>query len=465
MNRVIITCLLSVLIWATLSAFDIVPPLVSYQGQVTDTQGNPVDATVDITFTIYANPNGTTPVWTETQTGVVVKEGLFTVLLGSVQPLRDTVFTAVGRYLGVRIGNDAEGLPLQRIVTVPFAHHVTTIGGAKGGPILGDVDATDTVSARVLQSGSSTTDGSLRILGNSSVGSFLLASEATTGGANLQLFDEDGTVTHSLQKDVSTGGGGYLSVARNGAGTSGFVVDGNSSSTEDTKVSILGGDRSMVFNTSVSGNSSVQLPSGSVDAVELSNEPGVAWNTQTSTNTYLPTGFVITMLTESIDCPSSGYVLVLGSAGLYIAHAAGSTDFVKLAVSSVDGVISNDQDFLESVDDAFPASGNRFVTTVHGLFPVSAGINTFYFLGNKTAGSGTAYVYDIQLTAVFIPTWYGSTPPATQAITDTLKQQIDALVASRVKEETQALKEQFQRELESIRSEWQAQSEKASGKD
>lgn len=465
MNRVMIFCLLSVLIGATTFAFDIVPPLVSYQGQITDAGGNPVDTIVDITFTIYANPNGTAPVWTETQTGVAINTGQFSVLLGSVQPLRDSVFTEVGRYLGVRIGNAAEGLPLQRIVTVPYAHHVTTISGAKGGSVLGDVDATDTVSARALRSGSSTTDGSLRMLGNSTTGPFLLVAEATTGGANLQLFDEDGSVTHSLQKDISVGGGGYFTVARNGAGTSGFVVDGNSSSTEDTKVSILGADRSMVFNTSVSGSSSVQLPSSSVDASELSNEPGVAWTTQSTTFTSLPTGFVIRMLTESIDCPSSGYVLVLGTAGLYIDHIAGSTDFVKLAVSNVDGVISNDQDFLQSVDDAFPASGNRFVVSVHGLFPVSAGLNSFYFLGNKTAGSGTASVYDMQLTAVFIPTWYGSTPPATQAISDTLKLQIDALVANRVKAETQALKEQFQRELESIRSEWQAQSEKAARKD
>ena len=43
--------------------------------------------------------------------------------------------------------------------------------------------------------------------------------------------------------------------------------------------------------------------------------------------------------------------------------------------------------------------------TVHGLFSVGSGANTFYFLADEGGGSFTAY--DMQLSIMFFPTAYG----------------------------------------------------------
>ena len=59
------------------------PQLINYQAFLTDSGpgNNPVNGTFDITFTIYDNSTGGNIIWTETQTGVVVEVGNFSVLL------------------------------------------------------------------------------------------------------------------------------------------------------------------------------------------------------------------------------------------------------------------------------------------------------------------------------------------------------------------------------------------------
>jgi hypothetical protein len=101
-----------------------VPTLMSYQGKLTSASGGCVNDTVQMTFTIYADSFGTTSEWTETQTEVVVREGVFSVLLGSVNhiPGGDTVFDGSIKYLGVQVESDPEMEPLKPMVSVAYAH-------------------------------------------------------------------------------------------------------------------------------------------------------------------------------------------------------------------------------------------------------------------------------------------------------------------------------------------------------
>ncbi|MEO0070649.1 MAG: tail fiber domain-containing protein [candidate division WOR-3 bacterium] len=64
-----------------------IPKILSYQGKLTDASGNPVpDTTHQITFRLYTQETGGTPFWSETQV-VTPKNGLFSVLLGSITPI------------------------------------------------------------------------------------------------------------------------------------------------------------------------------------------------------------------------------------------------------------------------------------------------------------------------------------------------------------------------------------------
>jgi hypothetical protein len=102
-------------------SFAQVPQLINYQGKLTKTNGAPLDTTISMIFSIYADSNGTTLKWAETQGGVKVEKGIFSVLLGSVNPIPDTVFNGTLRYLGVKVGGDPEITPRKPMVSVPYA--------------------------------------------------------------------------------------------------------------------------------------------------------------------------------------------------------------------------------------------------------------------------------------------------------------------------------------------------------
>ena len=76
------------------------PEAVSFQGRLTNPVGVPIDSTVDITFTLY---DGSDPIWTETQVGVVVDEGIVNTVLGTESDL-DTLAFDRPFELGVSIG-------------------------------------------------------------------------------------------------------------------------------------------------------------------------------------------------------------------------------------------------------------------------------------------------------------------------------------------------------------------------
>jgi hypothetical protein len=98
--------------------------LLSYQGYLTDTSGEPLHGDVDITFRLYSASSGGMALWTEAHTGqnaVPVTDGLFNVMLGSLTPIPDDVWSSGARYLGIQIGDDAEMTPRETIGSVPAA--------------------------------------------------------------------------------------------------------------------------------------------------------------------------------------------------------------------------------------------------------------------------------------------------------------------------------------------------------
>jgi hypothetical protein len=112
-----------------------VPRTLNYQGHLTYPRtGLPVDAPASapltITFRLYATPTGGLPLYTETH-AVVVRNGAFNVVLGSLAPL-SLPFDAQ-YYLGITVGSDNEMTPRQALAASPYAMTATNATNASSG--------------------------------------------------------------------------------------------------------------------------------------------------------------------------------------------------------------------------------------------------------------------------------------------------------------------------------------------
>lgn len=124
----------SILIFAfSILSYGAVPQMINYQGKITTPGGALVDTTVQMIFTIYDDSTGGNVLWTETQDSVVVQKGVFSVLLGSEGSIPDSAFTGEVRYLGVKVGADAEMSPRKVIASVAYAFRAGTADGGSGG--------------------------------------------------------------------------------------------------------------------------------------------------------------------------------------------------------------------------------------------------------------------------------------------------------------------------------------------
>lgn len=115
--------------YSTLFAAD-PPRIVSYQGRVTDSGGQPIDTTADIIFAIFTDSIGGVQLWKETHFGVTVQNGLFEVLLGTSQYLTDEVLDGSTRWLGMAIDSDDLLTPLTPITSSAYAIRAEQAGYA-----------------------------------------------------------------------------------------------------------------------------------------------------------------------------------------------------------------------------------------------------------------------------------------------------------------------------------------------
>jgi len=95
---------------------------INYQGYLTDSGGIPVTDTLDIVVRLYAVDSGGTALWTETHNGVLLSDGLFSLLLGSVAALDQELFVDnENLWIGVTVGSDEEMTPREQLSSAPFA--------------------------------------------------------------------------------------------------------------------------------------------------------------------------------------------------------------------------------------------------------------------------------------------------------------------------------------------------------
>jgi hypothetical protein len=92
----------------THSALCASPQIINYQGKLTDSSGQDLNGTYDLTFSLYTASTGGTSVWSEAHSSVTVTNGFFNVLLGSVNTnTLAAIFQANSTlYMEIKVGTE-----------------------------------------------------------------------------------------------------------------------------------------------------------------------------------------------------------------------------------------------------------------------------------------------------------------------------------------------------------------------
>ncbi len=109
-----------------------IPRMLSYQGKLTDTLGQPVpNGNYQLTFRLYTQPSGGSAIWTEAQT-IPVVTGLFSALLGAVTPI-SSVPDGGALYLSLQVAINPELTPRLRIASSAYSYKADTANYALAG--------------------------------------------------------------------------------------------------------------------------------------------------------------------------------------------------------------------------------------------------------------------------------------------------------------------------------------------
>jgi hypothetical protein len=120
-----------------------IPHLINYQGDLTDPNGEPIsDPYLPVVLTFYDAAVGGSNLFSESH-NVDVNDGLFTLLIGSQSGpggIPEAVFAGEDVYLGIRVGDDSEMTPRQRVTSAAFAYRAEKADDAE---LLGGLASSD----------------------------------------------------------------------------------------------------------------------------------------------------------------------------------------------------------------------------------------------------------------------------------------------------------------------------------
>jgi hypothetical protein len=204
-----------------------VPKLINFQGILKDGSGNPVaNGAYSVTFTIYDDPSAGNVLWAETSS-VSTTSGLFTVLLGSLNPVPDSAFQDTTRYLGVKVGADPEMTPRQQLVSLSYAYRVSSVDGASGGTITSKVSIgpghTNTGTDAFVAGANNRARGAYSVVSGGG-GTFFGAADSNSAlGNHCTIGGGRGNTASDLQATV--GGGAYNNASANASTIGGGALN------------------------------------------------------------------------------------------------------------------------------------------------------------------------------------------------------------------------------------------------
>jgi hypothetical protein len=448
------------------------PNLVSYQGLLTLTSGTPVaNGSYDIKFELYNVPSGGSALWTETQSGVPVHSGTFTVSLGSVVVLpgifNQPLYVQVTALTGPSVSSPTlfprtllTSVPYSLSLHLPFTGSSSqpasspslAIGNSGAGiGIIGSHDSTAGTDPGVMGKTNTTAGNAYAVEGvvtSSSPGSYSTAVRGINNGTS-----GSGIGVYGSQNGSGWGVYGYTpnGISVYGASPSGLGVYGTSNS----NYGVYGASTSSVGTygyshlsagtvgysdsawglygwspygygilsdgkfavTGASGDSSVQLPDNAIDSREILDEPGIAAR-------YMNGFFTITALQQNlmvdsvtITVPSSGKIIVQSSGYCNVqGHVYGVADNMALNLSDIttDGIWQSGVSSFVVVD-SMPNNfyyRSPFACTRIFNAPAAGAYKYYLYVWEYSGTLSASYVAYTTLLATYYPTAYGTTPVA-----------------------------------------------------
>lgn len=98
-----------------------IPRTISYQGVLTDNQGNPKpDASYSFTFLLYDSQTASPALWSETKS-LQTRRGLFYTVLGDQNSFGSSLSFGKQYWLGIKVGNDPELSPRIALTSVGYS--------------------------------------------------------------------------------------------------------------------------------------------------------------------------------------------------------------------------------------------------------------------------------------------------------------------------------------------------------
>lgn len=132
-----------------------VPRLLHYDGRLIN-EGFPAEGTFEVTFALYSEPEGGDPVWTEAHE-LEVDDGIFNVLLGSINPLPPSVPDDHDElYLAMRVDDSPEMTPRLVLASTTYALRAGLADGVRDQSIETAALADGAVSNAKLAAGAVT---------------------------------------------------------------------------------------------------------------------------------------------------------------------------------------------------------------------------------------------------------------------------------------------------------------------
>ncbi|MBD3218820.1 MAG: hypothetical protein GF310_11115 [candidate division Zixibacteria bacterium] len=444
-----------------------VPHFFSYQGRLTDSLGNPLNATVELDFRIYADEYGNTMLWKEVHPSVQVINGLFDVFLGSGKALPDSIFDGSVLWLGIMVDDGPTLEPLTPFIASPYSFrsiHADTAEYAMNAP--GGVDSWSQNGSYVLLADNDDSVGigvlgpveKLHVGGNLQIGAY---GDIKFSPENTRIDCESNNLHVKAQSDLYLEPYDDLYVRRRDGGSSWAHFD---NSTQRLGIGVLNPPYKLTVNGDISiansgeskyhinyyqgglniaetgvqdrrihisdggnvgigtagaeeklhvyGNAKIKdtikvgaFEEDAIDRHNIVDEVGIASAVSSSLCMLSPSWY--SCLSREITVPTSGYILAMGCARIELIHLVSGETGAEVGFSGLPNDINEGvpQEFLL---DFNVSAGNYYVSIpFQRLFSVSQGTHTIHMIARESADNN-AWLKNRQMTLLFIPTVYAS---------------------------------------------------------
>jgi hypothetical protein len=201
-SKVLILVFYLLIFGNTLAQENIIPTMINYQGFLTDENGSALTGSYQITFRLYDEASGDNPwVWSEMHDAVVVENGLFNVLLGSIDTLSADDL-AGERYLGIMVAGEVEMTPRMRLASVAYSlqsERAFKLNAPDGDP----VDAVHVDNDGKVGIGMTNPGEVLDVAGNVRASSFIYADNTSAQWKRIAEVPLNGAFYHFVNIDRS----------------------------------------------------------------------------------------------------------------------------------------------------------------------------------------------------------------------------------------------------------------------